>query len=85
MLRLIAAAGLCFVSIVSASAENGPLAVKIRVDIHESGSFGLKTLKELGTTEAAAMVTAVCTVFGTDCSQEASAGADAIKTMVLVH
>lgn len=62
---------------------NGPIATKIRFAIDEPGSFGLKTLKELGTQQAAAIVTAACAAFGADCSDEASAGAAAIKAIVV--
>jgi len=65
-----------------AQAQDKPLAATYRFEIVESGSFFEKTVKEMGTKEAAAMITAACAAFGVDCSQEAAAGTEALKTVI---
>lgn len=68
----------------SALADDGrPIAIGYKFNISESGSFWEKTLKEMGTKETAAMITAACAVFGIDCSEAAVAATAAIKNLVV--
>jgi hypothetical protein len=72
MVRLLTVIIVFLSGLASAHAQNKPLAVKYRLEIVESGSFFLKTLKELGTQEAAAAIAAGCAAFQVDCSNEAA-------------
>jgi hypothetical protein len=70
----------CFVLInAEANAADEPIYTKVRFSITESGNFAGQVLRNLGTPEAAALVTAGCAAFGVDCSGAAAAGAEAIK------
>jgi hypothetical protein len=53
-------------------AQTAPITLVHEFHVTESGGFS-KTLKELGSGEAAAIVTAACAAFGADCSQNAPA------------
>jgi hypothetical protein len=81
MLRSVIAITALLASIGSASAQSGPIAIKYRFEIAEPGSFFQKTLKEMGTKEAAALITAACAAFEVDCSQEAVAATQVVKTI----
>lgn len=81
MLRPVIAISALFLGIGGAAAQSGPIAIKYRFEIAEPGSFFQKTLKEMGTKEFAAMVTAACAAFDIDCSKEAAQTAAVIKSM----
>jgi hypothetical protein len=83
MRTLLAAIAVLLASVGCASAQSSPFWVKFRFDIHEPGSFGIKTIKELGTTEAASMIAAACAAAGGDCSTQAAAAAYLIKQIVV--
>jgi hypothetical protein len=70
-------------SILSTScyAENAPKTLVHEFHIQETGGFLVKILKELGTPEAVAMVSAACAAYEGDCSQEAGAGGMAAKVL----
>lgn len=55
-------------------AENAPMTLVHEFHIHEAGGFLIKTLKELGTPEAVAIVSAACAAYGINCSKEAAEG-----------
>jgi hypothetical protein len=83
MLRVVIAIGALLLGVGAAFAQEGPIVLKAEVNIDEKGSFLEKTGKELGTQEAAAMITAACAVFETDCSKEAAQGTQLIKKLVV--
>jgi hypothetical protein len=71
MIRLFVLAVALFGGIASANAQTKPIAVKYRLQIVESGSFFLKTIKEMGTPEAATAISTACAAFQVDCSEQA--------------
>jgi hypothetical protein len=57
----------------TASSSSDAIVVPHEFHAWEQGGFGLKTLKEMGTKEFQAMLTAVCAAWLIDCSEEAAA------------
>jgi hypothetical protein len=55
----------------------------VEMDFKENGNFFKKTIKEMGTEEAAAIGTAVCAAFEVDCSAIAQAAAEAAKQIAI--
>ena len=66
---------------IDSYAQNAPKTLVHEFHIHESGGFLSKTLKELGSNEAVAMVTAACAAFGGGCSQAAKTGGIAVQVI----
>jgi len=72
MYKLFVLLSVLLTATAPAFAQNKPIALKYRLEIVESGSLFEKTLKEMGTQEAASIITASCAAFGVDCSDAAT-------------
>lgn len=76
-LRLTGAAVVLLINAEAFAAD--PIYTQVRFSITEHGNFAGQVFKNLGTPEAAALVTAGCAAYGVDCSGAAAAVAEAIK------
>ena len=56
----------------TAWAQQGPVVAMESWDAWENGGFFHKTIKELGSDEVRYAITAVCALYGTNCSQQAA-------------
>ena len=79
MARIIISALILLAGGFEASAQTASITQPETFEAWEGGGFVSKTWKELGTPEAAALITAACAAFGVDCSSGATAIADAAK------
>ncbi|MGO4135114.1 hypothetical protein ACEQ6A_11200 [Rhizobium brockwellii] len=77
--------GLARANVVPAPGEPEVIYVEYRIERAESGSFLQKTLKEIGTKEAAAIIELACEAYGADCSADAVAMTEVIRRIYAVE